>query len=192
MRDKQERVKEHCDQRRGAERVFRVGDRVYVKTVRGELVSLAGRQWLTQGVSAVTYGVKVHNRFRFVHADHPRSVHAGTSTKVDDAERPENRIPPAEPAPSNLSMPSDTSHESRGARATGSQVRQQVHRTSTLQQNVPCLRRLRHNPKGRHRLHLPLQGSVSLRALTTKRCVVARGFGSHQTASNMPDFRQVK
>ncbi|KAL1466065.1 hypothetical protein MTO96_026877 [Rhipicephalus appendiculatus] len=110
MRDKQERVKEHCDQRRGAERVFRVGDRVYVKTVCGELVSWQ-EAVVTQVVSAVTYVVKVHNQFRFVHADHLRSLHAGTSTKVDDAERQENRIPPGEPAPSNLSMPSDTSHE---------------------------------------------------------------------------------
>ncbi|KAL1466598.1 hypothetical protein MTO96_042621 [Rhipicephalus appendiculatus] len=103
MRDKQERVEEHCDQRGGAERLFRVGGRVYVKTVRGVLVPWQ-EAVVTQVVSAVTYVVKVHNQFRFVHADHLRSLHAGTSPKVDDVERQENRIPLAEPAPSNLPM----------------------------------------------------------------------------------------
>ncbi|KAL1485842.1 hypothetical protein MTO96_031717 [Rhipicephalus appendiculatus] len=181
MRDKQERVNEHCDQRRVAERVFRVGDGVYVKTVRGELVSRQ-KTVATQVVSALTYVVKVHNQFRFVHADHLRSLHAGTSTRVDDAERQESRIPPAEPAPSELPMPSDTSPRRSRNRF---QVRQQVLLESTPQQNAACLRRLRHNSKGRNRLHLPLQCSVRLGAMKTKRCVVARGFRSHQTVSNM-------
>ncbi|KAL1466769.1 hypothetical protein MTO96_042510 [Rhipicephalus appendiculatus] len=42
------------------------------------------------------------------------------STKVDDAERQENRISPAEPAPSKLPMPSDTKPRARRNRATGS------------------------------------------------------------------------
>ncbi|XP_037577044.1 uncharacterized protein LOC119459305 [Dermacentor silvarum] len=110
MRDKQERVKEKCDKRRGAERVFRVGDRVYVKTVRGEHVSWQ-EAVVTQVVSAVTYVVKVHNQFRFVHADHLRPSHADTSTRAYDVERPEQRIGPAEPAPSTPPVPSDTDHE---------------------------------------------------------------------------------
>ncbi|KAL1479022.1 hypothetical protein MTO96_052210 [Rhipicephalus appendiculatus] len=178
MRDKQERVKEHCDQRRGAECVFRVGDGVYVKAVRGELVSWQ-EAVVTRVVSAVTYVVKVLNRFRFVHADHSRSLLACKSTKVDDAETQENRIPTAEPAPSKLPMPSsDTNHEHAALAqpVSGHPAREASEHPAAERL---CLWRLLHNPEGQHRLHLPLQCSVLLEALTTKRYVVARGFGSH-------------
>lgn len=88
MRDKQEHVKEQCDERHGAERVFCVGDRVSMKTVCGEHVSWQ-EAVVSQVVSAVTHVLKVHNQFRFVHADHLRSSHADASTRACDMERPE-------------------------------------------------------------------------------------------------------
>lgn len=108
MRDKQEHVKEECDKGHGEERVFRVGDRVYVKTVRGEHVSWQ-EAVVTQVVSAVTYVVKVHNQFRFVHADHLRSQHADTA-RACDMERPEIRIRPPEHPPPAPPVPLSPDH----------------------------------------------------------------------------------
>ncbi|KAL1483822.1 hypothetical protein MTO96_032932 [Rhipicephalus appendiculatus] len=60
--------------------MFVVGDRVLVKTVRGESVS-----WeegvVMQVVSAVTYMAKVRDVHRFTHADHLRPRHADTGKK---------------------------------------------------------------------------------------------------------------
>nr|XP_050031102.1 uncharacterized protein K02A2.6-like [Dermacentor andersoni] len=85
MRDKQEKLKEQRDLFRGQERSFVVGDRVLVKTVRGERVS-----WeegvVIQIVSAVTYMVKVRDQLRFTHADHLRPGHADPGETPPHAE----------------------------------------------------------------------------------------------------------
>lgn len=120
MQRKQEHVKEQRDVSRGAERVFNVGDRVFVKTVRGECVS-----WeegiVCQVVSAATYVVKVLNQLRFTHADHLRPRHAepiarpGRTTVDDDPSIPPPTsfpaqvpsAPPSAKAPTLAAPPPD-------------------------------------------------------------------------------------
>lgn len=71
IKAKSEREVCSANKRRGTARVFSVGDRVLVRTVRGELVKwLPGK--ITEVKSAMTYLVFVDRRIRFVHADHLR------------------------------------------------------------------------------------------------------------------------
>ncbi|KAL1444541.1 hypothetical protein MTO96_029770 [Rhipicephalus appendiculatus] len=82
MHTKQQNLKEQRDVRRGRERLFDVGDKVFVKTVRGESAS-----WeegvVRQVVSAVTYVVKVREQLRFTHADHLRPRHADPTPSLN-------------------------------------------------------------------------------------------------------------
>ncbi|XP_037567786.1 uncharacterized protein LOC119448628 [Dermacentor silvarum] len=91
MLTKQQELKEQRDRRRGSERLFDVGDQVFVKTVRGECAS-----WeegvVHQVVSAVTYVVKVREQLRFTHADHLRSRHADPAARLEPMSRLENPV----------------------------------------------------------------------------------------------------
>lgn len=69
MEKKQLENKSKADCRRGRERAFEVGDKIFVRTVRQEKLN-----WLPgvviRRISPVTYVVKEGKRNRFVHADH--------------------------------------------------------------------------------------------------------------------------
>ena len=71
MQEKVEKTKCAADKRRCAPKVFSVGDRVFVRTVRGETV-----KWWQGTIKSVkspmTYLVLVNGQVRFVHVDHLR------------------------------------------------------------------------------------------------------------------------
>ncbi|XP_040071394.1 uncharacterized protein K02A2.6-like [Ixodes scapularis] len=131
MQRKQEHVKEQCDVLRGAERVFNVGDRVFVKTVRGECVSW-GEGIVCQVVSAATYVVKVLNQLCFTHADHLRPRHTepivrpGRTTVDDDPSIPPPTsfpaqvpsAPPSAKAPTLAAPPPDVARRTPTPDAT--------------------------------------------------------------------------
>ncbi|KAL1478713.1 hypothetical protein MTO96_034897 [Rhipicephalus appendiculatus] len=98
MQSKQKKLKEQRDLFRGQERTFVVGDRVLVKTVRGESVS-----WeegvVIQVVSAVTYMVKVRDVHRFTHADHLRPRHADPGETPPPCEARAKQTPTREVPP---------------------------------------------------------------------------------------------
>lgn len=71
MSAKTAKIKTSADMRRGAPRVFAVGDRVLVRSVRGEVVNWWPGE-VTRVKSSSTYLVQVRNTVRFVHADHLR------------------------------------------------------------------------------------------------------------------------
>ncbi|KAL1481532.1 hypothetical protein MTO96_034404 [Rhipicephalus appendiculatus] len=110
MQSKQKKLKEQRDLFRGQERTFVVGDRVLVKTVRGESVS-----WeegvVIQVVSAVTYMVKVRDVHRFTHADHLRPRHADPGEtpppcEVRAKQTPTGEVPP-DPTSTQLQQQTD-------------------------------------------------------------------------------------
>ncbi|XP_042147449.1 uncharacterized protein K02A2.6-like [Ixodes scapularis] len=163
MQRKQEHVKEQRDVSRGAERVFNVGDRVFVKTVRGECVS-----WeegiVCQVVSAATYVVKVLNQLRFTHADHLRPRHAepiarpGRTTVDDDPSIPPPTsfpaqvpsAPPSAKAPTLAAPPPDAAGTTPTPDATAPRRHPQTppgkDRRHLLQQRRFRLRQRRSNP----------------------------------------------
>ncbi|XP_054283366.1 uncharacterized protein K02A2.6-like [Macrosteles quadrilineatus] len=69
--EKQLKMEEAANKRRGKFRSFVVGEEVYVKSVRQESLNWMPGQ-VVKVVSQVTYLVKVQGRTRFVHADHLR------------------------------------------------------------------------------------------------------------------------
>lgn len=106
MKEKAKAIKESADKkRRNANEHFQVGDKVYVKTVRGEVINwqpgkIAGVK------SPVTFLVTVNGQTRFVHLDHlrantsdtgaPRSLsdHWPMFTSNDDDATVPGNIPP--------------------------------------------------------------------------------------------------
>lgn len=95
METKQNQIKASSDKNRGKCRMFEIGESVFVRTVRNEIVN-----WQPGVVksrkSNVTYLVKVEGRIRYVHADHLRK----NFTLEDDDEElvlPKGRIVQEEP-----------------------------------------------------------------------------------------------
>lgn len=82
MIEKTEKVKMCADKRRSKPRSFGVGDRVLVRSLRGDVV-----KWFPGKVvnvkSPSTYLVVVGNKVRFVHADHLRR------SSIESSEQPE-------------------------------------------------------------------------------------------------------
>lgn len=83
INSKSEREVRSANKRRGKPRAFSVGDRVLVRTVRGELV-----KWRPGNIvsvkSPVTYLVNVDKQTRFVHADHLRCTSVKHEEYVED------------------------------------------------------------------------------------------------------------
>lgn len=71
MRSRQNRDATHRNEGRGRDLQMEVGDPVFVKTMRGEILSWE-EAVLAQRVSDSTFVVKVGDHFRFVHIDHLR------------------------------------------------------------------------------------------------------------------------
>jgi hypothetical protein len=75
MEAKQQAITQSADAHRGKPRIFKLNDRVYVRTVRQEKVNWQSGI-VTKVISPVTYLVQVEGRTRFVHIDHLRANHA--------------------------------------------------------------------------------------------------------------------
>lgn len=71
MEKVQHKAKSHIDRHRSAFRFFTEGDKVYVKTVRGEKVSWT-EGLVVEVISPVTYLVNTGGKVHFVHVDHMR------------------------------------------------------------------------------------------------------------------------
>ncbi|CAN7946157.1 unnamed protein product [Ixodes hexagonus] len=81
MRTKQEHETALRNGRRGRVESFIAGEKVLVKTTRGEEVSWE-EGLVTQVVSPTTYLVNVNNRTRFIHMDHLRASWASSTGSV--------------------------------------------------------------------------------------------------------------
>lgn len=71
MKKRQHKAKSQSDRHRSAFRFFTEGDKVYVKTVRGEKVSWT-EGLVVEVISPVAYSVNTGGKVHFVHVDHLR------------------------------------------------------------------------------------------------------------------------
>lgn len=83
MINKQEGIEKGTNVHRGKARSFILNQKVFVKTVRNEIVN-----WqvgtITKVISPVTYLVDEYDRTRFVHSDHLRLNQSAEEDTVED------------------------------------------------------------------------------------------------------------
>lgn len=103
-REKQNKKKELADKRRGPTKLFQVGDRVWVRNVRGERVNWT-KGILKKVISPVTYLVRVASQIRYVHADHLRFRSEGSSRSASSESGSSDSESVDEPGECEVPMP---------------------------------------------------------------------------------------
>lgn len=136
MSAKSAEIKKSADRRRGSPRVFAVGDRVLVRSVRGEVVNWWPGE-VTRVKSSSTYLVYVRNKVRFVHADHLRPSDIDPTAQRDPS--PEVELPHASDITNATSTTNQSSEPSSPTRLSLPDNREQPVplRRSTRQRRPP-------------------------------------------------------